>query len=82
MIDSARNPHLRKKYDRIVLLALEQHGPLTDAQLAWWLTHFGAKPSTTLGIRRRLTEQNKIRFAGKLRLVAPGRYAQLWEKTL
>ena len=64
----------------LVLKALRCHGPLSDAQLAWWLGHCGIKSGSARRARHDLTRVGKVRFARKLAPgKQPGRWCQLWE---
>jgi hypothetical protein len=68
---------------RIVLAALRPaprgQGPLTDAQLGWWLRHFEVTPEAARAARQRLTRRGLVR---QLQLARPnglGALAKLWE---
>jgi predicted ArsR family transcriptional regulator len=67
------------KKARLVLAALRTHGPLTDEQLCWWLSHFGVKESTARRLRWKLVEEGLVRFAKRFRQSKAGRWSQVWE---
>lgn len=65
--------------EKLVLKALQFHGPMSDQQLAWWMTHFEIKTATAKKIRRRLTRNGLVRFAQKAYLTQRGQLVCLWE---
>lgn len=67
---------------RLVLAVLRDKGPLTDAELAWWMrVAMAQNPATAKRKRWELTRQKQIRFAGRVRITESGRVQKLWEIT-
>lgn len=69
----------RRDPSRLVLRALQTHGPMTDPQLAWWMAHFGLSDSTTRRARRRLTDRGKVRWTNRARTNERGQLIHVWE---
>jgi hypothetical protein len=70
----------RHNVRRLVLAVLRSKGPLTDAELAWWMRvamHQNAE--TAKKNRWELTKRKEVRFAGKVRITESGRVQKMWE---
>jgi hypothetical protein len=71
-----RNPYL------LLTAVLHEKGPLTDAQLAWWMrVAFKVPPGTTRKRRWQMTQNGLVKFAGKVMRTGEGRIQEYWELT-
>jgi hypothetical protein len=70
---------MKRHSDKLVVFALRHHGPMSDAQLVWWLTKIGMKPGTITGKRRRLTLQEIVRRHETAELNSRGQLVNRWE---
>ncbi len=68
-----------RRLSRLVLATLRTHGPLSDAQLGWWLSHFGVEREAARRARGRLTKAGAVRFSGRLARGETGRFGMQWE---
>lgn len=64
---------------RLVYKALEAHGPLSDAQLAWWLRQFGVGAQAARAARYGLLVRGLVRSARRFTRGCSGRWGQQWE---
>jgi hypothetical protein len=64
---------------RLILKVFEFHAPLSDAQLAWWLGHFGVKPATARSVRYRLARAGLLRACRTVYVNARGQAVRQWE---
>ncbi len=72
----------RPNIRRLVLAVLRDKGPLTDAELAWWMrVALRQNPATAKRTRWELTRKHEVRFAGRVRITPSGRVQKLWELT-
>jgi hypothetical protein len=69
----------RRRSDRLVVFALRHHGPLSDAQLVWWLGFVGMKAGTAKTKRRRLTQLGIVRRHESAGLNSHGQLVNRWE---
>jgi hypothetical protein len=70
----------RPNIRRLVKAVLREKGPLTDAELAWWLgVVFKANGATARKKRRELTKKKEVQFASKVKITASGHVQKLWE---
>lgn len=71
-----RRPDVRK----LVIKTFRCQGPLTDAELAWWIGHvLKQNPATAKRVRIALTKDGEIRFAHRVKVTANGRLQKKWE---
>jgi hypothetical protein len=70
---------MKKHSDRLIVSTLRHHGPLSDAQLVWWLNLIGMKAGTVTKKRRRLTEQKIVRRSEEPELNSRGQLVNRWE---
>ena len=70
---------MRPDRRKLIRKALKHHAPLSDAQLAWLMGHFGLKPATTMKLRRALTKAGEVRFAQKGYRTERGQMVCMWE---
>jgi hypothetical protein len=65
----------------LVLRVFQYHGPLTDAQLAWWMEDVLQKNAATAKRKRwELSQEGMLReVPGKALRTAAGRFQKLWE---
>lgn len=64
---------------RLVELAIEHHGPMCDAQLAWWMKRFGVKAAAARRARFALVKAGRVRFARRFARGETGRWGMMWE---
>lgn len=65
---------------RLVLAVFKSHGPLTDAELAWWIGHvLKFNPESAKRKRNELTKKREIRFAHRVKVTPSGRLQKYWE---
>ena len=65
---------------RLVLAVLRSHGPLTDAELAWWMrVAMKINPNTAKKKRCELTKKQEVRFARRVKITESGHVQKYWE---
>lgn len=70
----------RPNVRRLVLAVLRCKGPLTDAELAWWIrVALNQNPQTAKKKRWELTKSKKVRFARKVKITESGHVQKYWE---
>jgi hypothetical protein len=70
----------RPNVRRLVLSVFRCKGPLTDAELAWWVrVALSQNPETAKKKRWELTREKKIRFARRVKITESGRVQKYWE---
>jgi hypothetical protein len=73
----------RSSYRRLVLLAFEHHGPLSDRSLAWWAVDvLKMNKSTALHWRNKLKRGELLgEVKDRVERTPDGRLHKLWEIT-
>jgi hypothetical protein len=70
----------RPNVRNLVLAVLRCKGPMTDAELAWWVrTALKQNSETAKKKRCELTRKKEVRFAGKVKITESGRVQKYWE---
>jgi hypothetical protein len=73
---------VRPNIRRLVLEVFRCKGPLTDAELAWWMrVALSQNPETAKKTRWELTNQKRVRFAKRVKITAAGHVQKVWELT-
>ncbi len=72
---------MRRNYRRLILLTFAHHGPLTDAELAWWACDvLRVKRATALRWRQKLVGEGVVReIRDRVKRAANGRLHKIWE---
>ena len=70
---------MRQDHRKLMRRIVRRHAPLSDAQLAFVLKHFGMKPGSVRSLRHRMTKSGEIRFANKTTRTSRGQAVCLWE---
>lgn len=71
----------RRNYRRLITLVFRFHGPLTDAELAWWAGDvLQVNPAMAKRWRYKLLRAGVVRETpGRVRRTPAGRFQKLWE---
>jgi hypothetical protein len=71
---------MRPDLRNLVLKTLLCKGPLTDAELAWWIGEvLRQNPSSAKKKRRELTKAGAVRFTGNAKMTPSGHLQKRWE---
>lgn len=69
----------RRDSKKLVLAALRTHGPMSDPQLAWWMSHFDISESVTRRARRQLKQAGLVQWARRAQENERGQLLHVWE---
>jgi len=69
----------RRNPRRLVLAALRSHGPMSDPQIVWWMSHFAVSEASTRRARRQLTAAGAVRWARRVQSNSRGQLIHVWE---